>query len=73
MSPPKLKHCVSNLSTPPTVITPLSVSHCLILDLRHVNEYVIKQTLKLEDINQLFSVGDYMYTFVIVPVYQLQL
>ena len=72
------KHCVSKVSTSPTVINPLSVSHQregnlrLILDLRHVNEYVMKQTLKLEDIiqaRQLFSVGDYMYTFDIKSAY----
>ena len=72
------KHCVSKVSTPPTVINPLSVSHQregklrLILDLRHVNEYVMKQTLKLEDITQarqLFSVGDFMYTFDIKSAY----
>ena len=72
------KHCVSKVSTPPTVINPLSVSHQregklrLILDLRHVNEYVMKQTLKLEDITQarqLFSVGDFLYTFDIKSAY----
>ena len=62
-------HRVVELSSPPCVVNPLSVSiqangkKRLILDLRHVNQYLQKQRVKYEDSEvalSYFQKGSYM-------------
>ena len=59
-------------SHPPAVINPLSVSiqksgkKCLILDLRHVNQYLFKTNFRCKDVSiarEVLNPGDFMFSF----------
>ena len=62
---------VREVETPPYVVNPLSVSskngkERLILDLRHVNQYVFKQKIKFDDwktMEQFLTEGGYVFNF----------
>ena len=64
--------CISEVFAPPAVINPLSVSvqksgkKRLILDLRHVNQYLFKFKFRCEDISiarEVLNPGDFMFSF----------
>jgi len=63
---------IEELACKPNIINPLSVStrssgkQRLILDLRHVNQFIYKQTFKCEDLSvatQIFSRNYYLFKF----------
>ena len=64
--------CVAEVFAPPAVINPLSVSiqksgkKRLILDLRHVNQYLFKSKFRCEDVSiarEVLNPGDFMFSF----------
>ena len=64
--------CVTEVFAPPPVINPLSVSiqksgkKRLILDLRHVNQYLFKSRFRCEDVSvarEVLNPGDFMFSF----------
>ena len=73
-------HLTQELARKPNVINPLSVSNSslvkqrLILDLRHVNQYIYKQKFKCKDVSvatQLFSRNCYLFKFDLKSSYHL--
>lgn len=64
-------HCIAELPSQPFCCNPLTVSHSasklrLVLDLRHVNQYVFLEKFKYQDLytlSDLFDEGDYFFTF----------
>ena len=65
-------HCIAELSEPPEIVNPLSVSiqkggkKKLILDLRHINLYLFKNKFKCLDIavaKEVLKPGDHLFTF----------
>ena len=64
--------CITEVFAPPAVINPLSVSiqksgkKRLILDLRHVNQYLFKSKFRCEDVSiarEVLNPGDFMFSF----------
>ena len=64
--------CITEVFAPPTVINPLSVSiqklgkNRLILDLRHVNQYLFKSKFRCIDVSiarEVLNPGDFMFSF----------
>lgn len=64
--------CITEVFEPPAIINPLSVSiqksgkKRLILDLRHVNQYLFKSKFRCEDVSiakQVLNSGDFMFSF----------
>ena len=64
--------CITEVFAPPEVINPLSVSiqksgkKRLILDLRHVNQYLFKSKFRCEDVSiarEVLNPGDFMFSF----------
>ena len=64
--------CIAEVFAPPAVINPLSVSiqksgkKRLILDLRHVNQYLFKSKFRCEDVSiarEVLNPGDFMFSF----------
>ena len=64
--------CITEVFAPPTVINPLSVSiqksrkKRLILDLRHVNQYLFKSKFRCEDVSiarEVLNPGDFIFSF----------
>ena len=64
--------CITEVFAPPAVINPLSVSiqksgkNRLILDLRHVNQYLFKSKFRCEDVSiarEVLNPGDFMFSF----------
>ena len=67
-----LQGCVSEVFETPAIINPLSVSiqksgkKRLILDLRHVNQFLYKTKFRCEDVSvakEILNPGDFMFTF----------
>lgn len=64
-------NCVEELPTQPWCCNPLTVADSagklrLVLDLRHVNQYIFLQKFKYEDLytlSELFAEGDYFFSF----------
>lgn len=65
-------NCIKELSVPPEIVNPLSVSiqrsgkKRLILDLRHINLHLFKNKFKCEDIavaKEVIKPGDFLFTF----------
>ena len=65
-------HCIKEVTCPPFVVNPLTVSvqssgkMRLVLDLRHVNKYVDKQKVKFEGVNEALNYAvnaEYGYKF----------
>ena len=64
--------CITEVFAPPAVINPLSVSiqksgkKRLILDLRHVNQYLFKSKFRCKDVSiarEVLNPGDFMFSF----------
>lgn len=64
--------CISEVSTEPDIVNPLSVSISksgkkrLILDLRHIKKCIFKNKFRCEDIsivNEILNPGDSMFSF----------
>ena len=72
------KSCISEVPDKPDVVNPLSVSFTragkprLILDLRHVNQFLFKHSFKMEDIDiarKTITAGSSLYSFDIKSAY----
>ena len=65
-------HCIAEVSGVPRVCSPLSVvtnssgKKCLVIDLRYLNGYLLKENFKYEDLRLamlMFQKGDYLFSF----------
>lgn len=72
------KQCVTEVFEKPKVINPLTVAFSktgkkrLVLDCRHINEYLVKYKFKYEDINtatQMFRKGSYLFSYDLKSAY----
>ena len=65
------RFCIQEADTPPFCSNPLTVAESagklrLVLDLRHVNNYICPEKFRYEDLqtfSELFAEGDYFFTF----------
>jgi hypothetical protein len=65
-----LTGCIEKLDTPPRCVNPLTVAHGkklrLVIDLRHINQYIVTPSFKYEDLHplsQMFQHGYWFFTW----------